>query len=294
MTASRLYLPKLDSPPPTILEYLFARFPQIEPRIWRERVARGTVTLGDGTPLRPDSPYRHGIFVLYRREAPLEPAFLENPRILYRDDGILIADKPHCMPVTPAGEYVERSLLASLERMTGLDTLTPIHRLDKDTAGILLFTVRHGLRAEFHRLFAQNRVEREYFALASAAAAPERSHWSIRNRLGPGQPWFRQQIVSGAPTAVTEIELLGRRSGIGLFRLVPRTGRKHQLRVHMASIGFPILGDPFYPEMSEKRDGDPPLQLLAKRLMFVDPRNGESVSFASTRELELPAEERRA
>src|SRR5216110_907075 len=117
---SRLYLPKFDSAPPTIFEYLLARFPQIDVTIWRERVSQGLITLSDGTTLEEHSPYRHGMTVFYRKEVRSEPPSPEEPLIVYRDDEILVVDKPHGMPVTPSGEHVERSLLVRLQMITGL------------------------------------------------------------------------------------------------------------------------------------------------------------------------------
>ncbi len=282
---SRLYLPKFDSCPATILEYLLARFPQINPNIWRDRVSRGHVTLSDGTTLTEDSPYRHGMTVFYRREVPSEPDAAEEALVVYRDENILVADKPHGIPVTPAGEYLDRSLLVRLQRITGLSTLAAMHRLDHDTAGLLLFTIDPSARARYHRLFAERMIEREYVAAAHILEAPTQRRWRVENRMESGDPWFRQRIVDGPVNAITEIELLDVREGAGLFRLLPATGRKHQLRVHMASIGFPIAGDPFYPVIRERQDGDPPLQLLAKRLAFIDPLTGVAHSFVSARKL---------
>ena len=278
---SRLYLPKFDAAPPTIFEYLLARFPQIDAAIWRARVSQGLVTLSDGTTLREDSPYRHGESVFYRKEVASEPPALEEPRIVYRDDDILVVDKPHGMPVTPSGQHVERSLFVRLQRSTGLPDLAPMHRLDRETAGLVLFAIKQAARADYHRLFAEGKVEREYLALAHMASPVERTHWRIENRMEPGEPWFRQRIVEGPANAITEIELIELRQGFGRFRLFPKTGRKHQLRVHMASIGCPIVGDPFYPIIREKQEGDPPLQLIAHRLAFIDPMTGAARSFIS-------------
>jgi tRNA pseudouridine32 synthase / 23S rRNA pseudouridine746 synthase len=278
---SRLYLPKFDSAPQTIFEYLLARFPQVEARIWHERVAKGLITLSDGSTLREDSPYRHGISVFYRKEVASEPPALEESQIVYRDEDILVVDKPHGMPVTPAGQYVERSLFIRLQRSTGLPDLAPVHRLDRETAGLVLFVIKASARADYHRLFAEGKVEREYVALAQIALPVEKTRWRIENRLGRGEPWFRQRIVDGPANAITEIELLELQQGLGRFRLFPRTGRKHQLRVHMASIGYPIVGDPFYPIIREKQEGDPPLQLIARRLAFVDPLTGAPRNFVS-------------
>jgi tRNA pseudouridine32 synthase/23S rRNA pseudouridine746 synthase len=282
---SRLYLPKFDNAPQTIFEYLLARFPQVNASVWRERVSRGVITLSDGTTVKQDSPYRHGMTVFYRKEVPSEPASVEQPLVVYRDDEILIVDKPHGMPVTPSGEHVERSLFVLLQRLTGLSDLAPSHRLDRETAGLLLFTIKQDARAHYHRLFAEGQVEREYLAVAHVDTSMNQTHWRIENRIEPGEPWFRQRIVEGRINAITAIELVDLRSGIGQFRLFPKTGRKHQLRVHMASIGCPIVGDPFYPSITKKRDDDPPLQLLAKRLAFIDPLTGVARRFISTRNL---------
>jgi tRNA pseudouridine32 synthase / 23S rRNA pseudouridine746 synthase len=282
---SRLYLQKLESPPATILDYLLAHFPQVPPRIWRERVSKGLIRLSDGTWLREDSPYRHGLTVFYRKEVPSEPDPLEEPLIIYRDEQIIIADKPHGMPVTPAGEHVERSLIVRLQRSTRLGSLAPMHRLDRETGGILLLTIHQEARAHYHRLFADGLIEREYLAVAHIDHYPSQNRWHVENRIEPGEPWYRQQVVEGPPNAITEIELLDLNGDTGLFRLIPKSGRKHQLRVHMVSIGFPIVGDPFYPEIRNKRDGDPPLQLLANRLAFIDPLSRAPRCFTSTRQL---------
>jgi tRNA pseudouridine32 synthase/23S rRNA pseudouridine746 synthase len=278
---SRLYLPKFDTAPPTIFEYLLARFPQVDAAIWRARVSQGLVTLSDGTTLREDCPYRHGLWVFYRKEVASEPPPPEEPQIVYRDDDILVVDKPHGMPVTPSGQHVERSLFINLQRSTGLPDLAPMHRLDRETAGLVLFAIKAAARADYHRLFAEGKVEREYLALAHTTSPVEKRHWRIENRMERGEPWFRQHIVEGPANAITEIELIELRQGFGRFRLFPKTGRKHQLRVHMASIGCPIVGDPFYPIIREKRKGDPPLQLIARRLAFIDPMTGAARSFIS-------------
>src|SRR2546427_11450349 len=151
---SRLYLPKLESPPATIFEHLLARFPQVRPLVWRARVSRGLVTLSDGSTLREDSPYRHGIFVFYRKEVPSEPAAVEEALVIYRDEEILVADKPHGMPVTPAGEHVERSLLVGLQRSTGLATLAAMHPLHPDTRRPLPLALKPAARVRFHPPFA--------------------------------------------------------------------------------------------------------------------------------------------
>jgi tRNA pseudouridine32 synthase/23S rRNA pseudouridine746 synthase len=284
---SRLYLPKFVGSPKTIFEYLVARFPQVNAAVWHERVSQGLVTLNDGTKLTEQSPYRHGMTVFYRKQVPSEPPLLEEPVIVYRDDEIIVADKPHGIPVTPCGQHIERSLFIRLQRITELPDLAPVHRLDLDTAGLVLFTVRTDARAHYHRLFAEGRIEREYLAVAHVDGQPNRTHWRIENRIEEGEPWFLQRIVEGPVNAITEIELTEWRSGFGRFLLFPRTGKRHQLRLHMASIGFPIVGDPFYPAIVKRHDAALPLQLLARRLSFIDPLSGAAQNFASARNLSL-------
>jgi tRNA pseudouridine32 synthase / 23S rRNA pseudouridine746 synthase len=287
MVRSRLCLPKLKSPPATLLEFLSTHFRHIPEITWRDRMARGLVTNSSGLPLREDTPYSRGLTVFYVREVPFEPASSETETILYQDDEILVADKPHGMPVTPAGDHVARSLLNRLQQQTGIDNLVPLHRLDRDTAGIVLFGLKTESRRHYHALFEKRLIEREYLAVAELRKPPTQRRWTVENRLVSGEPWFRRRVAEdGRANAITTIDLLDTRKSLGLFRLIPRTGRKHQLRVHMSSIGFPILGDVLYPEQSEAEPGDTPLQLLASRLCFNDPLTGLRREFKSSRRLE--------
>ena len=281
---SRLCLPKLSSPPETILLYLITRFPHVPSDEWKSRFERGLVT-HDGASLPLDAPYLDGITILYDREAIDEPETLEKETIVFQNSEIVVADKPHGMPVTPAGNYVERCLLYRLQAKTSVVELIPVHRLDRDTAGLVLFSLKPETRARYHELFTTGTIRREYLAVAGLPES-DRTQWRVENRIEAGHPWFRQQVVAGPTNAVTDIELLERRESSGLFRLKPETGKKHQLRVHMASIGAPIKGDIYYPELLQDASGLPPLQLLAYRLAFVDPMDGQPHDFHSLRRLE--------
>jgi tRNA pseudouridine32 synthase/23S rRNA pseudouridine746 synthase len=282
---SRVYLPKLESGPATVIEHLAARFPQVAEADWRDRMARGLVTTADGTPLDEKSPYAYGTMVFYVKEVPSEPAQVETETILYQDDEILVADKPNGMTVAPVGQYVARSLLHRLRDRTGLTDLTPLHRLDKETAGLVLFGINAASRAAYHALFSKNAIRRGYLAVAGVSSLSDKKSWRIENRLSRGEPWFRQRICEGPINAVTEIELLSVSAGRGLFRLRPETGKKHQLRVHMAHLGFPIIGDVLYPELRQPESSGVALQLLARSLSFIDPVTGEERHFQSVREL---------
>ena len=170
--------------------------------------------------------------VLYSREIAQEPAADVEETILFQDATILVADKPHGMVVTPSGDHVERSLLARLQNRTGLVKLAPVHRLDRETAGVVLFTITTEARARYQELFSSRSIEREYLAVAKFGNAGMRKEWDVRNRLEEGEPWYRRRIAEsdGAePNAITRIELLESRNGLGLFRLLPETGKKHQL-----------------------------------------------------------------
>jgi tRNA pseudouridine32 synthase/23S rRNA pseudouridine746 synthase len=288
LNPSRAYLPKLPDPPATILDHLDRRFPLVGREVWAERMSAGGVCFMDGTPVDPSTPYRHGATITYFREVASEPIIPFEETIVFRNEHILVADKPHFLPVVPTGPYVNQSLLARLQRRTGLRDLSPVHRLDLETAGLVLFSLQREGRNLYHRLFADESVEKRYRAVA---ATPDRitppRDWNVENRLVPGEPWFRMQIGEGAANARTRVTLVDQRQGRGLFELTPHTGKKHQLRVHLASIGFPIMNDHFYPEVGPAPlwDYARPLQLLAWRLAFRDPVTGEAFSFESAREL---------
>jgi tRNA pseudouridine32 synthase/23S rRNA pseudouridine746 synthase len=225
------------------------------------------------------------------KEVPGEPACVDVETIVYQDDEILVADKPHGMPVTPAGNHVSRSLLNRLQERTGFGDLAPLHRLDRDTAGLVLFGIKPQSRGRYHELFTRGTIEREYLAIASLREAPKERHWIVKNHLASGDPWFRQRIVEGEPVnAITRIDLIDIHDGLGLFRLFPETGKKHQLRVHMSSIGFPILGDLLYSHIRQCEPADLPLQLLAARLAFIDPFTHAQREFRSSMRLLLPSD----
>lgn len=247
---------------------------------------RGRVQLEDGTCISATTRYLPGRTVLYEREVADEPDVPFDESIVYRDERILIADKPHFLPVVPAGPYVRQSLLYRLRERTGIDELTPVHRLDRDTAGLVLFVLGKEHRAAYHDLFAQHAVVREYEALAHVAEPISGTAWRVDNRMEPGTPWYVQRIVQGHPNATTRIELIEDFGAFAHFRLLPETGRKHQLRVHMATLGWPIVNDRIYGrEVIGETDHDRPLQLIATRLAFEDPISGGRIEADSLHRL---------
>lgn len=284
VAASRLQLPPGDWG--CLLDGLCARFPRIDRAQWADRFARGRVLDVQGRALAAEQPWQVGLEIRYFREVEDEPAIPFVESILHQDDDLLVADKPHFLPVTPAGGHVRETLLARLVARTGNPHLVPLHRLDRLTAGLVLFSTRPATRDAYQRLFRERRIDKTYQALAPALPAlqfPLERH----SRLVPGEPFFRMAEAAGVPNARTRIEVIDAGGPVWRYRLDPESGRKHQLRVHMAALGAPILGDDLYPVLRTEGQRDPgePLQLLAQALAFVDPLSGQRRSFTSGRQL---------
>lgn len=285
-TPSRLQLPPGNWV--SLLEGLCARFPRIDRLQWESRFARGRVQDAQGRALAPDMPWQVGLEIRYFREVADEPVIPFVETILHHDAHLLVADKPHFLPTAPAGAFVRETLLARLVERTGNADLVPLHRLDRLTAGLVLFSTRPETRDAYQRLFRERRIEKTYEALAPAL--PDlRFPLERHSRLQPGEPFFRMAEVPGEPNARTRVEVIDAHGPVWRYRLVPESGRKHQLRVHMAALGAPILGDGFYPQLQDRPqgEGEPPLQLLAQELAFNDPLTGQRRSFRSVRTLSV-------
>jgi tRNA pseudouridine32 synthase/23S rRNA pseudouridine746 synthase len=281
LAASTLQLP--PGPWPTVLEGLCARFPAVTPATWRERMSRGLVLDGDGRALDPGTPYRVGLQVHYYREVEDEAPIPFEERVIHADADLLVADKPHFLSVTPAGNHVHETLLGRLVRLTGNAGLVPLHRIDRETAGLVLFSVNPASRARYQALFRERRIDKTYEALAPAL--PDLAFPCTRAaRIVAGEPFFRMQEVDGEPNSETRIDVLERGDGLWRYALKPVTGRKHQLRVHLAALGAPIANDRVYPDVRHRAHGDytTPLQLLAKALDFVDPITAIERRFTSS------------
>ena len=284
-TASRLQLPAGQWS--TLLEGLCARFPSIGRSEWLDRFQRGRVLDGSRQALAADAPYRVGDTIFYFREVPDEPAIPFAETILHVDEHLVVVDKPHFLPVVPAGRHVRETLLARVVRQLGNPDLVPLHRIDRETAGLVLFSAAPRSRGAYQALFREQRMLKRYEAVAPAL--PGQEFPLLReSRLVAGEPFFRMREVQGEANARTRIEVLESGGPWWRYALFPVSGRKHQLRVQMAGLGAPIRHDAYYPDLGPQagEDYSRPLQLLAQALSFSDPLSGVERRFESQRRLE--------
>lgn len=278
--ASTLYLPPGSWV--TVLDCLCAHFPAIGREQWQDRIARGRVLDVNGSPISLGLGYKEGLCIYYFREVLNEKVIPVQENILYADEHLVVADKPHFLPVTPAGEYVEHTLLRRLIRRLDNPALVPLHRIDRHTAGLVLFSANPHSRSAYQQLFPTRRIDKFYEAIAPAL--PHLTFPLVhKSRLVDGEPFFRMQEGPGASNTETAVEVREKNGDLWRYGLFPVTGKKHQLRVHMTALGASICNDPFYPEVIKDAEDDyaKPLKLLAQGVRFIDPVSGQERSFRS-------------
>lgn len=293
--ASYLFLPHdVRHSERTLLEFLCVRFSFITEQAWRARLNSGFVLAQDGTILNEDAPYRAGEKIYYYREISRadEPRIPFDEQILHIDEHLIVVDKPHFLPVIPSGRFLQETLLTRLRLRPELQHLnvadiTPIHRLDKDTAGVMLFSHNRATRGAYQSLFQFKQVNKVYEAIA-----PTRVDLNypleVASRLQRhAEHFYLTEQVTGEPNAFTTIELIENRGAHSLYRLHPTTGKKHQLRVHMMGLGMPLLNDGLYPVAlpMDVVDYEKPLKLLARSIGFVDPIMQQERRFESQLQL---------
>ncbi len=295
VSASRVWLPKVGDCKSstekygeweTILDFFLERFPFIPEEIVKERMSRGHIVSETGEAFGPDSPYQPEIHLFYYREIPDETRIPFQEKILFKNDHFIVVDKPHFIPVTPTGRYVRECLLSRLKHHYQQEDISPIHRLDRETAGIMLYSCNAKIRGAYQYLFEERLVKKSYEAIAPLIERDfpytHRSHI-----VSSGDPFFimreEEEAMNKEPNSETVMDIIETQGDLARYKLEPVTGKQHQLRVHMASIGCPIMNDPFYPELMPNKGDDysSPLQLLAKTIEFVDPFTDEEYFFES-------------
>ena len=275
---------------PLVLDYLAERFTRISRADWAERMDAGDVLDTERQTVPASAPFQPNLRLYYFRWQPEEAPIPVQETVLYQDEHLLVADKPHFLPVIPSGKYVRETLLVRLRTRLGLEHISPIHRIDRDTAGLVLFSLQPATRDAYQRLFRERRIDKTYLAVAPWNPT---LRWPLRRetRIGEASHFMQQTEVDGPPNALTFIEPVRVDGAHALYRLHPVTGQRHQLRVHMAALGLPIEGDGIYPDLLPEcaPDYQRPLQLLAHAIAFDDPLSGQRRSFTSQRSLRLAA-----
>ncbi|ASJ73270.1 pseudouridine synthase [Granulosicoccus antarcticus] len=288
---SKLSLPQTNPGVATVLEYLIIKFPYIDADIWHQRINDGKVHRDDGSLITAQSPFQPQQRIHYYREVESEPSIPFKEIILFQDQDILVAYKPHFLAVIPGGIYVNECLQNRLRRSTGIDDLQALHRLDRVTAGLVIFSVNPDTRHHYHELFKTRNIHKTYQAVAKVKDTENLvgQQWEIKNRLVQSKPRFCMRVTEGEANSHSVIRCLQQTDDKALFELNPVTGRTHQLRVHMHTLGWPLLNDKYYPQLQplSADNYSQPLQLLSKALQFIDPVSQQARSFEYAESLSL-------
>ena len=278
----------LNPAPEPLLQRLCQRFSHISGEVWLQRFATGEVVGDDGQPLSPQQIINRDTRVWFYRQVADETKIPFDEQIIYQDERILVVDKPHFLPTTPGGKYLRETLLVRLKNSTGIDTLQPLHRLDRETAGLVAFCIQPAQRHHYQQLFASRQVMKVYHAIAPLNEDINLP-LELSNRLVERNDCRLMQVVSGEANSHTLIELIARQQNWGYFRLIPSTGKKHQLRLHMAQLGMPLCCDRLYGPLANSADDyQQPLRLLAYQLQFCDPFTFQTHQFQSQQRLVWP------
>jgi tRNA pseudouridine32 synthase/23S rRNA pseudouridine746 synthase len=266
----------------TVIDFFKEQYPHVHATTWTARMAKGQVVDETGRRVDAKTAFRVGACIFYYRELENEKIIPFREQVLYQDEHILVADKPHFLPVIPAGKFLHETLLVRLRKQRATEDLAPIHRLDRETAGVILFSLNRKTRGHYTSLFRNHKVRKVYEALALRL---EESNFPMtrRSRVVQGEPFFRMKEVPGEANSETHIRVINNHGSLSLYQLRPITGRKHQLRVHLAALGIPVINDKLYPVLTASDDDDfsRPLKLLAKSISFRDPLSGREHYFES-------------
>lgn len=288
VSASKVHLPQLSTQPNSIFEYLIQQFPHIHTSEWLQRFQDQLIYDQYGNILNQSSVYTPNSHVFYYRFLAHEIHVPFQHHILFENHDFIAVDKPHFLTMSPTGQYVQETLLVRLKHQTQNEYLTPIHRLDRETAGIVLFSKNPATRGLYQQLFAERKVQKTYHAIAPFnpnIIFPQQ----INLHMEKGHPFYTMQIGEGCINSSTDISILEHNQHWAKYLLKPHTGKQHQLRVHLNSLGLAIKNDPFYPNVLHKAldDFSSPLQLLAHKIEFQDPISQQNYCLSSLQRLTL-------
>lgn len=285
---SRLYLPR-NGHWCDLLSFLLERFPYMPAEIIKARLGAGEMVNEVGTPYNLDSSFVPDSWLWYYREVPDEVEVPFEIDVLHLDKHLLVVDKPHFLASIPSGRYLHETVLSRLRKQFDLADISPIHRLDRETAGVLLFSLRPEDRGAYQSLFQGRQVAKFYEAIAPTSQTLD-FPLVYQSHISKSSQYFTMEEVDKPSNSETKISIIKRGNRLSHYHLEPLSGKKHQLRVHMNALGVPICHDGFYPELKAMReavDFNDPLQLLARAIEFNDPISGEHRRFESSRELAL-------
>src|SRR5215216_3167855 len=266
----------------TVIDLFKEQYPHVHAATWEARMAKGQVMDETGSRVDAETAFRVGACIFYYRELENEKTIPFREQVLYQDEHILVADKPHFLPVIPSGKFLHETLLVRLRKQYAIESLVPVHRLDRETAGVVLFSLNPKTRGHYAALFRSHKVRKEYEALAPTLEGLS-FPTTRQSRIVPGEPFFRMKEVPGEANSETHIRSRKNLGRLALYQLLPCTGKKHQLRLHLAALGIPIINDKIYPTVAALNDDDfsKPLKLLAKSIAFQDPLTGRQHYFES-------------
>jgi tRNA pseudouridine32 synthase/23S rRNA pseudouridine746 synthase len=280
-------LPIINPPYPSLIDFFCRRFPNVDKSVWHDRLVTGKILDAALKPVLITTEYIPGTKLYYYREIIHEQPIPFHEEILFQNDHLLVACKPHFLPVTPAGPYIHETLLYRLRKKTGNDLLSPINRIDKDTAGLVLMAQQKNSRPVYQNLFRDTLVYKQYEAVAWCPTPPDKDSFLVENRIVQDENSFRMVVAPGPVNAKTKILFKHLSNQQALFHLEPGTGKKHQLRIHLSIVGHAIINDRYYPDLlpQSPTDFSKPLQLLAKKIRFYDPILKKEMEFISPRKL---------
>lgn len=283
--SSRVAISPTDSG--SAIDFLTSRFPHISQNIWLGRFETHQILNQSHEPISPQTLVTTLTHIVYFRDIPDEIPIPFKERIVHEDAHILVVDKPPFLPVIPSGRFVQESLLVRVRTLTNNTNIIPLHRIDKDTSGLVIFSKNPASRDAYHAIFRDHKIQKTYKAVAPFDSRFITQQTYESRIIRDPEFFFRSIETNGPSNSVTNLSIVRHNSSVALYQLEPITGKKHQLRVHMAALGIPILNDALYPEINDPTPGDytRPLQLLAQRLQFIDPITNQECVFQSRQTL---------